>query len=158
MVKNPPSNAGVAGDVDLIPESGRSPGVGSGNPLQYSCLENPHGQRSLAGYSSWGHKESDMTEATEHTRTQDKGYVTACIHYLLCVYYCVLVAQSCPTLCNPEGCCLPGSSVHGDSPGKNTGVDCHLLLQGILPARGLNPHSPPAPALQADSLPTEPPG
>ena len=35
---------------------------GHGNPLQYSCLENPHGQRSLAGYSSWGCKESDMTK------------------------------------------------------------------------------------------------
>ena len=32
------------------------------NPLQYSCLENPHGHRSLAGYSPWGHKESDVTE------------------------------------------------------------------------------------------------
>ena len=35
---------------------------GHGNPLQYSCLENPHVQRSLAGYNPWGHKESDMTE------------------------------------------------------------------------------------------------
>ena len=34
----------------------------NGNPLQYPCLENPHGQRSLVGYSSWGHRESDMTE------------------------------------------------------------------------------------------------
>ena len=50
------------GDLGLIPESGRSPGGGHGNPLQYSCLENPHGQRSLVGYSSWGHKESDVTE------------------------------------------------------------------------------------------------
>ena len=41
---------------------GRSPGGGHGNPLQYSGLENPHGQRSLAGYSPWGHKELDMTE------------------------------------------------------------------------------------------------
>ena len=41
---------------------GRSPGGGHGNPLQYSCQENPHGQRSLAGYSPWGHKESDTTE------------------------------------------------------------------------------------------------
>ena len=40
----------------------RSPGGGHGNPLQYSCLENPHGQRSLAGYSPWGHKESDTTK------------------------------------------------------------------------------------------------
>ena len=51
-----------AGDPGSIPGSGRSPGGGHGNPLQYSCLENPHGQRSLAGYRLWGHKESDMTE------------------------------------------------------------------------------------------------
>ena len=37
-------------------------GEGNGNPLQYSCLENPHGQRSLAGHSPWGRKESDMTK------------------------------------------------------------------------------------------------
>ena len=49
-------------DLGLIPRSGRSPGGGHGNPLQYSCLENPHGQRSLAGYSPWGHKESDTAE------------------------------------------------------------------------------------------------
>ena len=48
----------------LIPGLGRSPGGGHSNPFQYSCLENPHGQRSLTGYSSWGHKESDVTEAT----------------------------------------------------------------------------------------------
>ena len=50
------------GDLGLIPGLGRSPGGGHGNPLQYPCLENPHGQRSLVGYSSWGHRESDMTE------------------------------------------------------------------------------------------------
>ena len=51
-----------AGDLGSIPRLGRSPGGGHGNPLQYSCLENPHGQRSLAGYSPWGLKESDTTE------------------------------------------------------------------------------------------------
>ena len=50
-----------AGDLGSIPEFGRSP-RGACQPLEYSCLENPHGQRSLAGYSSWDHKESDMTE------------------------------------------------------------------------------------------------
>jgi len=40
-----------ARDLDSILGSGRSPGEGNGNPLQYSCRENPHGQRSLAGYS-----------------------------------------------------------------------------------------------------------
>ena len=42
---------------------------GYGNPLQHSCLENPHGHRSLAGYSPWGRKESDTTEWLTHTHT-----------------------------------------------------------------------------------------
>ena len=50
-----------------------------------------------------------------------------------------LVAQPCPTLCNSMDCSLPGSSVHGDSPGKNTGVGCHALLQGIFSTLGSNP-------------------
>ena len=52
------------GEPGSIPGSGRSPGEGNGNLLQYSCLKNPTGQRSLnlAGYSPWGHKESDTTE------------------------------------------------------------------------------------------------
>ena len=50
------------GDLGLISGLGRSPGGGDGNPLQYSCLENPYGQRGLAGYNPWGHKESDTTE------------------------------------------------------------------------------------------------
>ena len=50
------------GHVGLIPGLGRSSGGGHGNPLHDSCLENPHGQRSLAGYSPWGRKESDTTE------------------------------------------------------------------------------------------------
>ena len=56
-----------------------------------------------------------------------------------------LAAQSCPILCNPNPMdCSPlgspqGSSVHGDSPGKNTEVGCHALLQGIFPTQGLNP-------------------
>ena len=45
-----------------LPGLGRSPGGGHGNPLQYSCLENLHGQRSLAGYSPWDRRESDTTE------------------------------------------------------------------------------------------------
>jgi len=51
-----------------------------------------------------------------------------------------LAAQSCPTLCDPMGYSPPDSSLHGDSPGKNTGVGCHALLHGIFPTQGLNPH------------------
>ena len=61
--KEPKCNVGDAGSA---PGSGRSPEGGHGNPLQYSCLENPHEQGNLVGYSPWGHKESDLTEATEH--------------------------------------------------------------------------------------------
>ena len=53
VVRNSPANAGDGGS---IPGSGRSPGEGNGNPLWYSCLENPHGQRSLAGLRSMGAK------------------------------------------------------------------------------------------------------
>ena len=50
------------GDLGLIFGLERFLGEGHGNPLQYSCLENLHGQRSLAGYSRWGRKESDTTK------------------------------------------------------------------------------------------------
>ena len=50
------------GDLGSVPGLGRSSGEGHGNPFQYSCLENPYGQRSLEGYSPWGCKESDTTE------------------------------------------------------------------------------------------------
>ena len=57
-----------SGDLGSIPGSGRSPGGGHGNPLQTSCLENPHGQRSLAGDSPWAHEESDTTERLSTTQ------------------------------------------------------------------------------------------
>ena len=61
VLKNPAANAG---DEGLIPGSGRSPGEGNGNSLQYSCLGKSHGQRRLVDYSLWGHKESHSTEHT----------------------------------------------------------------------------------------------
>ena len=66
-----------AGDPSFIPGSERSPGKGNGNPLQYSCLEKPHGQRSLVGYSPWGGKEWDTTEwlsTAEHSTAQWSAY------------------------------------------------------------------------------------
>ena len=67
-----------AGDPGLIPGLGRSPGGGHGNPLQYSCLENPHGQRCLADRSPWGRKESGTTEQLStawHSRSTTKSKV-----------------------------------------------------------------------------------
>ena len=61
--KKPACNAG---DQVSTPGLGRSPGGGHGNLLKYSCLENHHGQRSLAGYSIRCHKESDTTDLTQH--------------------------------------------------------------------------------------------
>ena len=68
-----------------------------------------------------------------------------------------LVTQLCPTLCNPIDYSLPGSSVPGNSPDKNTEVGCHALHQGTraLPNLEIKPRSP---ALQVDSLSSEPPG
>ena len=66
-----------------------------------------------------------------------------------------LVTQSCPTVCDPMDCSPPGSSVLGDSSGKNTRVGCQALLQGNLPNPVIEPRSP---ALQTDSLLTETPG
>ena len=76
VVKNPPANAGDIRDVGSIPGSGRTPGGGQGSPLQYSCLENP-----VNGGAWWATvhrvaKESDTTEANEHTqaRTYSRSY------------------------------------------------------------------------------------
>ena len=72
-----------AGDLGSVPGLGRSL-VGHGNPLQYSCLESPHGQRSLVGYGPWGHKESDMTEQL-NTHTYAKIPVFLCVGISICL-------------------------------------------------------------------------
>ena len=68
------------GNLDLMPWLGRTPGGGRGNPLQYSCLENPHGQRSLAGCSPWGGKESDMMEQVSTSTVKLQLVVTFPCH------------------------------------------------------------------------------
>ena len=88
--------------------------TGKGYPLQYSGLENSMNYTVHGVTKSW-------------TQLSD-------FHFL--------VAQSCLTLCDLMDCSLPGSSVHGDSPGKNIGVGCHALLQGIFPTQGSNPGLP----------------
>ena len=78
VVKNSPANAGDTRDLGSIPRYGRSPGEGNGNPVFLS--EKFHGQRSQAGYSPWGHQESDMTE---HTHTHEKTQEHECLVVVL---------------------------------------------------------------------------
>ena len=82
MVKNLPANAGDIRDAGSIPGLGRSPGQGHGNPLQYSCLENPMDRGAWwASCSSWGHTESDMTERNRSkpsTGARAKVFAMAC--------------------------------------------------------------------------------
>ena len=67
---------------------------------------------------------------TLSARSCSKHFASICI---------CLVAQSRPTLYDPMNCSPSDSSVHGDSPGKNSGVRCHPLFQGIFTTQGLNP-------------------
>ena len=76
--------------------------------------------------------------------------------YISHIQYLCLVTQSCLTLCSPMDCSPPGFSVLWGSPGKNTGVGCHSLLQEIFPTQGLNPGL--LYCRHLDSLPSEPPG
>ena len=72
------------------------------------------------------------------------SYMYMCVY--VCVWVCIYVyevkwsevTQSCPTLCNPMNCSLPGFLCPWDSPGRNTGVGCHFLLQEIFPTQGSN--------------------
>ena len=66
-------------DLGSMPGSGKYPGEGHGNPLQFSCLEHLHGQRSLVGYSPWGLKESDTTERL----STDRNLPGSCVHGIL---------------------------------------------------------------------------
>ena len=118
MVKNPPAKAGEVGSIARL---GRSPGEGNGNPLQYSCLENPI-DRGASGRLR-GHKESDTTEKLHNNNNNNIRSRTRRVHDTLRKHFlsfcCILawfgglVTQSCVTLCNPMNCSPPGSSVHG---------------------------------------------
>ena len=104
-----------------------SPGEGNSGPLQGEREEVLLAWTRRVSLSEMGHLSSDL----KVEKMPDVGNLLVCV--------CVKSLQSCLALCGPVDCFLPHSSVHGDSPGKNTGVDCHALLQGIFPTRGPNP-------------------
>ena len=80
--------------------------------------------------------------------------------YRFILYVCMHAKslQSCPILCDPMDCSPPGSSLHGDSPGKDTELGCHALLQGLFLTQGSNSHPFCLRHWQAGSLPPAPPG
>ena len=128
-------------------------GGGNGNPIQYSCLGNPI-DRSLA---AWSHKEWVVTE---HVHPTYKAFFWCLDQHLqfqqsevalqrpcqdlnnwinhFGVSLVCLVAQSYPTLCDPWTVAWQAPLFMRDSPGKNTGVGFHVLLQGIFPTQGSN--------------------
>ena len=112
LVKNLPAKAG---DVDLTPESGRSPGEGNGNPTPVFLPGESHGWRSLAGYSPWGHKESDSECLNTHKPNN---------------YY--IVGENCPANSSGKGshwCEVPGSWVLGVVGGSmSPGCSFFLLI------------------------------
>ena len=102
-----------AWDLSLSPGLGRSPGGGHGNPLQYSCLENPHTKRNLVGYSMWDSKELDMTEQISTAQWQIILNIFLQVFGYLYIAWCSCsVIQLCPTLWDSMDCSTPGLPVH----------------------------------------------
>ena len=127
----------------LKTEHQREAMVGQGSP-QLSHFTD--GETEAVGQSIWPNllnKGSTHTHACTHahTHTRARTCTRAQTHVRTHTHTKVLclVVLSCSILCNPTDRHLPGSSVQGDSPGKNTGVGCHALLQGIFPTQGSNP-------------------
>ena len=122
MVKNLPANAGDLRGVDSIPGWRRSPGEGHGNPLKYSCLENPHWQRSLAGYSPWGSKELDTTEWLN--TAQHRPFLQSLIEFvtILLLFQVMVSSQTRDWTCTP---CIGRWSLNHWTTSE---VPCHYLL------------------------------
>ena len=86
------------GDLGSIPGLGRSPGEGNDYTLQYSCLENSHGQRSLMGYSPWGCRELDVTEHTHKNCYYLKKWtiIFKNVCFLFAISCCPDIVNFCP--------------------------------------------------------------
>ena len=123
-------------------------GEGNGNPLQCSCLENPR-DRGAWWAAVYGVTQSRTllkrlaAAAAAAAASLRRCFLSNYLSYVLACWgnaVLCLVSQLCLTLCDPMDCSPPGSSVHGYSPGKKTGVGCHALLQWIFPTQGSNPN------------------
>ena len=102
-------------------------------------------------------KMGHLLVASSHLHDADLYSVTSKVFWTLVAIRKLMCTQSCPTLCDPRDWSPPGSSCLWNFSGKNTGVGCHFLFQGIFPAQGLNPNLLHFLRWQADSLPRVPP-
>ena len=118
-----------AGDLGSIPGSGRSPGEGNDNPLQYSCLENPMDR------GAWQATESHMNELLMLSLSFHETKVSVQLSS---------VTQSCPTLCDPKNYSTPGLPVHDQFP-EFTQTHVHQVGDAIQPSHPLSSPFPPAP-------------
>ena len=115
-----------AGDLGSNPGSGRSPGEGSGNPFQYSCLENPMDR------GAWW--------ATVYRVAKSRTWLS---NFTILLHFSS-VAQLCPTLCDPMNLSTPGLPVHHQLP-EFTQTCVHRVSDAIQPSHPLLSPSPPAP-------------
>ena len=138
-----------AGHLGSIP--GRSPGKGHGNPLQYYCLENPHGQRSLVGYSPWGCKESDITEqlsthstSVNHFSHLSMPHSSHSLLMLLWSFHAVPTSWNDPEFCSPLASFVCSGKIrYVSSPWKCTFFKCKDYF--IFLFMPLMPHGVPGP-------------
>ena len=128
-------------DLGSIPGFGRFPGEGNGNPLQYSCLENPMDKGAWCRLLSMG---SQKSQARLH------------FHFHIYIFAC-LVTQSCLTFYDPLDCIPPGFSVQVIFQ-QEYWNGLPFPTPGDLSDPGTEPMSPVSPALHSDSLPTDPSG
>ena len=145
VLKNLPVKAG---DTGSILGSGRCPGEGNGNPLQYSCLENSM-DRGAWQTTVHGTAELDMTEQAHKSASTVRNiclFPSKTNSYRRMTFGCHFssVAQSCPTLCDPMNRSTPGLPVHHHLP-EFTQTHVHRVHDAIQPSHPLSSPSPPAP-------------
>ena len=152
VVKNLPASAGDVKRHRFDFWVGKIPWSRKWQPTLVFLPEKFHGQRNLVDYSPWGHKKWDTTEWLSTAQHKHRKILSS-LH--LCMHTCSVVSNS----LWPHGLCSPPvSSVHGDSPGKNTRVGCHVLLQGIFSTQESNQHLFHLLHWEAGSLPLVPLG
>ena len=143
----PASSKAKADPAQLGPRGGRGPGGTPqggrtsfhGEPSGSPCFPGVIGSAvlvflSVPSRTQPSHKCTAVTRSATAPFFFSRAFPPLCFHV-----QSVLVAQSRPILCSPMDCSLPSSSVHADSPGKNSGVGCHALLQGIFSTRRWSP-------------------